>query len=200
MKRWLPLLVVMGASTLYFGHAFRLLSCTLTSFGLVDCIDPYFINSLLEHWYRSVSRLADPGSPPMFFPAAGTLGYSHGLILYAPFYLLVRPFTHPFAAYTLTLFLVMNVGAISLLGVFRRFVSLGVLESVVLVAWFVASPNVMSAYIGTWSQVASVFLVPPILLLGLDGAARPPGGKRTIRLALAGVLSTLLFMQDFSSG
>ena len=45
----------------------------------------------------------------MYFPAHGTLGYSHGLIGYAPFYILARPFLHPFQAAALTLFLVIEV-------------------------------------------------------------------------------------------
>ena len=74
----------------YVGYVFRIHDRIFWSAGLGDWIDPYFINALLEHWYRAVGSLSDPASPPMFFPAARTLGYSHGLILYVPLQYLPR--------------------------------------------------------------------------------------------------------------
>jgi hypothetical protein len=97
--------------------------------GLGDWIDPYFINYLLEHWYHSVATLSDPSSPPMYFPVQKTLGYSHGLILYAPFYIFVRLFFHPFQAYSLSLFIAIETGIVCLYLLFRRFLKLSFLES-----------------------------------------------------------------------
>ena len=93
-------------SAYYLGSAFQLARRTFWTRGLGDWIDPYFINFLLEHWYRSLSTFTDPSSPPMFAPIRGTLGYSHGLVLYAPFYFVLRPFFHPFQSYGLMLFVV----------------------------------------------------------------------------------------------
>ena len=105
---------VLLVSVPYVGYVFRINDRIFWSAGLGDWIDPYFINALLEHWYRAVGNLSDPASPPMFFPAARTLGYSHGLILYAPFYILPRLVLHPFIASSLALALVMETGIVCL--------------------------------------------------------------------------------------
>ena len=57
----------------------------------------------------------------MFFPAPRTLGYSHGLMLFVPFYLAARLFLHPFQAYTMGLVLVMETGIICLYVFFGSF-------------------------------------------------------------------------------
>lgn len=103
---------VLVLSVCYLSSVFRFPEGTFLELGLGDWADPYFINFLLEHWHHSVWRLTDPSSPPMYYPARGTLGYSHGLVLYAPFYLLLRLFLDVFQSYTLTLFLVLEVGAV----------------------------------------------------------------------------------------
>src|SRR6266508_2655750 len=148
--------MVVGASLAWLSHVFQLTRETFWSTGLGDWIDPYFINFLLEHWYSSVRHLTDPMSPPMFFPVRGTLGYSHGLVLFAPFYLLVRPFAHPFQAYSLALCLVMLTGILSLYAILRKFLALSFLESFLLTAFFATSANVVSGILGVWSQRASV--------------------------------------------
>ncbi len=86
--------VVAGLSAAYLAYVFRLRGPLFWSAGLGDWMDPYFINALLEHWYHVARSLADPASPPMFFPVRHALGYSHGLLLYAPFYVPLRAFSH----------------------------------------------------------------------------------------------------------
>ena len=56
----------------------------------------------------------------MFFPVPRTLGYSHGLVLFAPFYLAARLFFHPFQADTIGLLLVIETGIICLYAFFRK--------------------------------------------------------------------------------
>jgi hypothetical protein len=104
--------IVLALSVSYFSYVFRLQDGALLTTGLADWVDPYFINFLLEHWHHSVWTLTDLSSPPMYFPVRGTMGYSHGLILYAPVDMAVRPFLDPFQAYTVTLFLVLETGAL----------------------------------------------------------------------------------------
>ena len=188
--------VVLAATLGYLAIAFRLSGPFWTS-GLGDWYDPYFINYLLEHWYLCAIRLADPISPPMFYPAEGTLGYSHGLVLYAPFYAAVRWFLHPFQAYNTSLFLVMASGVVCLYVIFRKFLRLRFLESLALSLFFLASPNVMNGPIGVWAQRASVFLVPAIVLASLASYSMRPGRRRILSAAGAGLLSTLLYVQDF---
>ena len=189
--------MVVGASLAWLSHVFQLTRETFWSTGLGDWIDPYFINFLLEHWYSSVRHLTDPMSPPMFFPVRGTLGYSHGLVLFAPFYLLVRPFAHPFQAYSLALCLVMLTGIVSLYAILRKFLALSFLESSLLTAFFATSANVVSGILGVWSQRASVFLIPPILLLLLGAIRMADGRPKLVLSALAGLLTTSLFIHDF---
>jgi hypothetical protein len=189
--------IVLAVSVWFFSGVFRLPDGTFLRSGLGDWVDPYFINFLLEHWHHSVWTLTDPSSPPMYFPVRGTLGYSHGLILYAPFYILVRSFLGPFPAYNVTLFLVLETGALCLYLIFRQFVRLGFIESLLLCAFFFSSANTINVRTGVWSQRASVFLIPPILLLALVSARMPPGRSRLGLAWLSGLLASLLLTQDF---
>ena len=191
---------VVTLTTLYLGVTFRLYESTFWTHGLGDWWDPYYINFLLEHWYLSAGRLTDPTTPPMFFPVEGTLGYSHGLILYAPFYVVARLFLHPFQAYNVTLFAVMASGVSCLYVFLRRFLHLTFVESLLLSLLFLTSRNVMDPWIGVWSQRASVFLVPGILLAVFTSYAMPVGPRRVAAILGAGFLSTLLYTQDFYTG
>ena len=112
--------ILLVVSLSYLSYVFQIFHRTFWTSGLGDWIDPYFINYLLEHWYHSISTFSDPVSPPMYYPVQKTLGYSHGLILYAPFYVAVRPFFHPFQAYSLSLFIVMETGILGLYVIFRK--------------------------------------------------------------------------------
>jgi len=192
--------VVLAVSLSYVSYVFNVFHETFWTAGLGDWIDPYFINYLLEHWYHALSTFSDPFSPPMFYPAPTTLGYSHSLILYTPFYVPVRLFFHPFQADSLSLFLVIETGIISLYIVFRRFLQLSFVESLLLTVFFFTSPNVINATIGVWSQRASVFVVPPIALLALISYRQHPGRARLIVAAVSGFLAALLFPHDFYSG
>jgi hypothetical protein len=184
----------------YFCYVFQVFRGVPFSAGLGDWIDPYLINVLLEHWHHSLWHFGNPATAPMYFPAAGTLGYSVGLILYAPFYLLVRPVLHPFQAYTLTLFLVMELGSLCLYQIFRRFLRLGFVEALLLCAFFFTSANVVNGHSNAWAQTLSVFLIPPILLLTLVSWRMAPGRRRRVATTLAGLLITLIFTQDFYTG
>ena len=167
-------------SAYYLGSAFQLARRTFWTRGLGDWIDPYFINFLLEHWYRSLSTFTDPSSPPMFAPIRGTLGYSHGLVLYAPFYFVLRPFFHPFQSYGLMLFVVLEIGVVSLYLVLRLAFRLSFVEALLLSAFFLTSRNVLSGLMGVWSQRGSVFLIPPILLLVFVSQRTSAAGPRAV--------------------
>jgi hypothetical protein len=189
--------IVLVVSLSYLSYVFDIFHDTFWKAGLGDWIDPYFINYLLEHWYHSVTSFNDPSSPPMFFPARGTLGYSHGLVLYAPFYVTVRLFFHAFQAYSLCLFVVIETGILCLYLIFRRFFDLSFVESLLLTVFFFTSQNVINGTVGVWSQRASVFLIPPILLLLLVSLREPPGRRRVVLAGMSGCLATLLFPHDF---
>jgi hypothetical protein len=187
-------------ATTYLVYVFRVPSGEWQRMGLGDWIDPYFINSLLEQWRFSLTHFRSPASPPMFFPARGTLGYSHTLLFYAPVYVVARVWLHPFTAYAVTLFAIIEFGTLCLYGVFRRFMRLDFLESLVLTAMFATSRNVINGSTGVWSQRASIFLVPPILFLGLTVARWRPGLSRWAGLACTALLATSLFTHDIYTG
>ena len=109
----------------------------------------------------------------MYFPARGALGYSHGLVLFAPFYVAVRPWLHPLQAYNATVFLVLTIGTICFYVIVRKFLKLGFVESLLMTAFFATSPNVINEPAGIWTQRVSVFLLPPLVLAAL--AARGAG-------------------------
>jgi hypothetical protein len=188
--------IVLGVFGVYFAYVFRLGAGTFWTNGAGDWVDPYFINALLEHWYRSVTTFADPASPPMYFPVGKTLGYSHGLILYAPIYTLFRAFLHPFQAYNVTLLVVIAAGTASLYLLLRRFFGLSFIEALLLTLFFVTSRHVINGGTGVWSQRASVFLIPIILCI-LYASVGAQGPSQLVLAAFAGLLATLLFTQDF---
>ena len=193
------LVLVVALPLAYFASAFRIADWKPPEAGLGDWIDPYFINFILEHWYYSITTFRDPLSPLMYFPMSGTLGYSHSLILYAPFYVLLRPFVDEFQAYTLALMLVLVTGAACLV-VFLRRLGLGLLEALALGALFVTSSNVINGGTSIWSQTASVFLIPPILII-LTASIRLSNRRLALTLAwLSGLLGTLLLSQDYYTG
>lgn len=184
--------------TLWFlGGVFQVAGASFWHGGIGDWMDPYFVNYLLEHWHHSLWTLSDPSSPPMYFPASGTLGYSHGLVLFAPFYILVRPYLHPFQAYSATIFLVAETGAVCLYLLLRRLFALSFLEALLLTLFFLTSLNVTNGFVGVWSQRASVFLIPPILLLLVAARQWTPPAARRAGVFAAGLLSTLMLTQDF---
>ena len=80
-------LAVLGLSFAYFSTVFQIFRGEFWTSGMGDSMDPEFVNSLLEHWVLSITRLNDPSSPLMFFPREKMLGYSHGLVQHAPVYL-----------------------------------------------------------------------------------------------------------------
>lgn len=190
------LLVSLG----YLSYVFHLFSREFWTAGIGDWMDPHFINALLEHWYRSVTQFRDPSSPPMYFPVRHALGYSHGLILSAPFYVLVRPLLHPLLADNVSLLLIMECGIVCLYLLFRRFAELSVPESLVLCAFFFTSANVTNSATGIWSQRASVFFIPPILLMTLISRKRAPLPWGLLLAFTSGLLATLLLTQDFPTG
>jgi hypothetical protein len=195
VARLVRAMAVVVLSLAYLSSVFRVFDSTFRTSGLGDWVDPYFINTLLEHWYRSLAQLTDPASPPMYFPVRNTLGYSHGLVLYAPFYVPFRALFHPFQAYSLTLMAVMATGIVCLYLLLRRYFRLTFIEALLLTAFFASSENVINGETGVWSQRASVFLIPPILLVLLV-SSRMPRAKRVIAW-LAGFSAALLFAQDF---
>ena len=187
--------LVVGGIGAYLAFVFRLDDGQARSMGLGDWIDPYFINGLLEHWFHVARTIAHPASPPVFHPAPHTLGYSHGLVLFSPFYVAARAWLHPFHAYTAAIVAVMAVGVACLYVLLRR-LGCSFVESVALCALFFTSPNVVNGPTGVWTQRVSVFLIPPILLLALQSRSWP-GWRRGTAAFAAGLLATLMYVQDF---
>ena len=188
---------VIALALAYFSYVFQVRQPSFVQAGIGDWGDPYFINFVLEHWYVSFTRFANPASPPMFFPATGTLGYSHGLILFAPVYAGLRSMLEPLQAHSVTILLVLLAGSVSLYLILRHFIRLSFVESVLLTAFFSTSRNVINPGTSIWSQTASVFLIPPILLLTLVAARTRPGMPRNVLAGVSGLLATLLFTQEF---
>lgn len=189
-------LIVAAGTLLYLGYVFRAGSDQIRTLGLGDWIDPYLINGLMEHWFHVIRTGANPASPPMFHPAPHVLGYSHGLILFAPFYVVPRVFLHPFHAYTAMLFAAMAVGSMSLYALLRR-LTLTFFDAFVLSAFFLCSANVTNGTTAVWTQRASVFLIPPILLIASTafGSRRKAAGGAVA--FVAGLLAGLMYVQDF---
>jgi hypothetical protein len=183
--------VVVAVSLCCLAYLFRPFQRSFWTTGMGDWMDPYFINYLLEHWYHSVTTLSDPASPPMYFPVRGTLGYSHTLVLYAPFYVPIRLFFHPFPAYSLTLFAVIETGILCLYLLLRKGVGLPVLESLLLMLFLLTSSNALDGSVSVWSQRASVFLIPPVLVIGVASHRARDARVRAVGGGIAGLLGAL---------
>jgi hypothetical protein len=186
---------VLALSLSYLAYVFHLVSRRFWTYGIGDWLDPSFINYLLEHWRHSLAHLNDPSSPPMYFPARHTLGYSHSLILYVPFYIAMRAFANPLIADNLTVFLVIECGIICLYLLLRKFVNLSAIEAIALTAFFCTSQNLINGATSAWAQRATVFLIPPIILLTLVAWTR----RNPLLAFVAGLLAALLLPQDFPS-
>jgi hypothetical protein len=195
--RHVQALAALVLTVAYFSYVFQIPRDSFWQLGIGDWGDPYFINFLLEHWYNSATRLTDPASPPMYFPVKGTLGYSHGLILYAPVYIATRVLLDPLQAHNITLLLVLVAGSVSLYLILREIAGLRFIEALLLTVFFCSSRNVINAATSIWSQTASVFLIPPILLIAFAAARMSTGPGQRALGGLAGLLLTLLFMQEF---
>ena len=180
----------------YLAHVFQIFERGFWNAGLSYWLDPYFINALLEHWYVSLREGADPVSPPMYFPARKTLGYSHGLILYVPFYVPLRLFLHPFHAYNWTIVLTIAAGIGCLYGLFRK-LGLSLVESLIVTALFFTSRNVINEPTSAWTQRVSVFLIPPILLMLLLSTRLHGRRSRIVLAGFAGFVAALMYVQDF---
>ena len=113
----------------------------------------------------------------MFYPEPSTRGCSHGLGLYAPFYIAARLIFEPFAAETAALLAVMVLGAVSLYALLRRFIGATVVEAVVLTVLFSSSGNVINDMMSSWAQRGSV----PALLLNLKAKSRHRAAGRRVR-------------------
>jgi hypothetical protein len=190
-------LVLLGLSLGYLTYLFQPFRSAFWDTGMGDWMDPYFINYLLEHWYQSLASFHDPASPPMYHPVRHTLGYSHALILYVPFYVAFRLFSHPFVAYSLTLAAVLETGIVCLYLLLRRRFHLRFVESLLLTMFFCTSHNVVNGGVSVWSQRASVFLIPPILFLGATSSSRAESYWNIGGAAITGLLAALLFTHDF---
>ncbi len=59
------------------------------------------------------------------------------------------------------------------------------------------SPNVINKSVGVWSQRASVFLIPPIIVILLASIERRDRPPRLILSGVSGFLAMLLFTHDF---
>ena len=186
---------VLGAAVAYLAFVFRLDDEQPRLSGLGDWIDPYFINGLLEHWFHVLTSFGNPASPPVFHPAPHVLGYSHGLVLFAPFYAAFRFWLHPFHAYTAAILAVILVGVGALYALLRQS-GRSFVESLALCALFSSSANVMNGATGVWTQRASVFLIPPALWL-VSRAASARESRAAIPAFVAGLLATLMYVQDF---
>ncbi len=192
--------ILLGVLARYLAHLFHIDGLQWPSAGLGSWADPYFINYVLESWLYAARTLSDPGSPPMFHPATGTLGYSHSLILFAPLYIGGRTFLDPFAAETLTLVATYAMGIVCLYVLLRRFIGAGYGVSVALSALVATSPNIVNTGTETWAQRVSCFLIPPILCLGAY-ALRMRSRRHGVALAaLFGCALVSLVTQDVYTG
>lgn len=198
MTRIARAVLVAVLSTAFFAWVFRFDDPTWRSASLGGWLDPYFINGILEHWRVSLLHGTSPASPPMYYPATHTLGYSCGLILYVPWYVLLRVWCDPFVAHTLTIFTVLQVGTWSLYALLRRF-RLEFATALVLTGSVVTSLNVVDGLVGVWSQRASVYLVPQVLWLAAVGVTSPSPRRRVVASLAAGLMGGLMFVQDFPS-
>ena len=178
-------------SLAYLSYVFQTFGDGFWSAGVGDWVDPYFLNYLVEHWHRSILSFSSPWSPPAFFPLERVLGRcGHPLIFYVPFYEVVRPFLHPFVAYNAALLLILATGTVFLFLLLRKVTAITTLEALVLCAFFLTSKNVINGFTETWSQRASIFILPPILFLVLR--------SKTRAAAFAGGLAvSLLLVHEF---
>lgn len=168
-----------------------------TLFGLFDTVqadkgDSRYIAFMLEHWNTVVHGHAHPGSPLIFYPVTGTLGYSDALAGMGLVHVALR-------AVGLPVFIAMNVQLVldtlasfgfAYLFLVRGF-RIGVVAATAGAAFFAFSWPRFAALIHP--QLQFTFLLPLMALLALeclrDGAALSRRGFAWRVLSLVALLS-----------
>ena len=86
----------------------------------------------------------------MFFPVKRTLGYSHGLILFVPFYESARLFFDPLIADNAALLAVLVTGPFALFVLLRHSIGTTFVESLALTAFFATSRSRRTSTQRSW--------------------------------------------------
>ncbi len=156
-----------------------------------DVGDARLYIAILEHWRAVVMGRAAFASPNFFAPNAGVLGYSDGVFLYVPFYLLVRILGGDrYQAFELTLILIRLVGFFGMYLLLRRKIQLGMAAALMGSAMFSIS-SISCIAIGH-PQLATIAFVPWLIFLAFDYFEMGPRSRWSLWTASV-LLGLMLF-------
>jgi hypothetical protein len=148
---------------------------------LGDDGDARFNGVILEHWFQVIRGDATWHSPSFYYPAKGVLGYSDGLILYAPIYATIRfAGADPYLALTQTVLLLPIIGYLALFAFFRKVLGLDAAGALLLSVAGILSNNLKLGFIVFYQVFTIVFVPLALLLLGL-GLRACASGRRCWR-------------------
>ena len=165
---------------------------------LGDNHDTVFITYVEEHWFQVFHGMASWRSPATFYPTTGLLGSSEGFLLFEAFYAPLRLLGFDrFMAAELSVVLFSLVGFASFVCLVRiAFAAQRWIALIGGLAFTFANNLWLHVY---WTQLLAVWMVPPILLLGvLAFRAAPEHRVRSLALGAAcGLGAALLFLTGF---
>jgi hypothetical protein len=163
--------------------------------------DARLVAWLLEHGFRWLTEGGDLRSPPMFYPATGTLAFSDAFLLYQIFYTPIRLLgTEPLVASQLTLFALSALGFAALFHLLNRQLGVRPLFATAAAMSFCFG-NVMHVTLDH-AQLAAVNFLPGIACLAVAWAqaAERPAARRLPFLLAASVITGLLLSTAFYVG
>ena len=154
---------------------------------------------LHEHWMQVAHAQVPWASPPQFFPAASTLGYSDTFFLNQIFYIPLRMLgLDQFVAFQCTLICLTGVGFAATFAILRRHMHVSLFPACVLssVATFSNDLFVDTGH----PQIYAVNFVPVVVLLVLEAFAAERARRRHSLFGGAGLLLGLLAYSNFYMG
>jgi len=163
--------------------------------------DTRFCAYILEHEFKSLRGQGDFRSPPMFYPAQGTLGYSELFLGILPPYAAFRDLgADPFSALQLTLILSDLLCFGLTLGLFRRGIGWDLLPSAIGAAFYTFNQARFAQLMHP--QMQAGFLIPAVVWAWLEGLRVQ--GKRASRgwawFTASGFLAAIQLSTSFYLG
>jgi hypothetical protein len=167
---------------------------------LGDDGDARFNGVILEHWFQVIRGGATWDSPSFYYPAKGVLGYSDGLILYAPIYATLRfAGADSYLALTQTVLLLPIIGYLSLFAFFRKVLALDAAGALLLSVAGILNTNFYLGFV-VFYQVFTIVFVPAALLfvgLGLHACASGRRVRGALLACTGGVVMGLVALTSF---
>jgi hypothetical protein len=196
MRKLARLLIVILAAVLAAAVYFR--ASVASGFDVLPCDkwDGSLIFGIVDHWRLAFSGARDWRSLQMFWPASGAIGYSDTFFLHGALYsaLCDLGMDH-YRAFTAVFMAMATAGFAGMHLLLRRWFKLPFVLALVVSFLFVNLAPLGAA--GTHLQIVTVWLLPWLVLCGLETISEGRRVRRCLFAAGTGILFAALFLTTF---